>query len=324
MTARDDDELSSHVHRVAVLIAAGIAPVSAWRHVAEAARPADSALDAVVARLDAGDPVAGALGAVAAARGSAWRALAASWVVAAASGAPLAPALDAFAVALRDRAAAQRDIAVALASPRATARVVLVLPFVAVLLALLMGVDLVEAAAHPLGAASIVIGLALAGLARVWMRRLLRAAQPPPPTAGLDLELLAVAAAGGGSPESALRLVAEAMRAAGLDGRPASGGVEPRRSTADARTAGEPPDALDALDALVVLSRRSGAPLGALARAEAADERSRARSAAREAAERLGVRLMVPLGVCVLPSFMLLGVVPMIVGIVSSTAGVAS
>lgn len=321
MTARDDDELSSHVHRVAVLIAAGIAPVSAWRHVAEAARPADPVLDAVVERLDAGDPVARALTAVATERGSAWRALSAAWVVAAASGAPLAPALDAFAVAVRDRAAAQRDVAVALASPRATARVVLVLPLVAVLLALLMGVDLAAAAAHPLGAASIIIGLALAVLARVWMRRLLRAAQPPPPTAGLDLELLAVAAAGGGSPESARRLVAETMRAAGLDGGPSRGGVEPRRSRTDSRAAGEP---LDALEALVVLSRRSGAPLGALARAEAADERSRARSAAREAAERLGVRLMLPLGACVLPSFMLLGVVPMIVGIVSSTAGVAS
>lgn len=299
MTVDEGEGLASHVHRLSVLVGAGIAPVSAWRHVAEAASPPDAVLTALVARLDAGEPLGPALAAVAADRGAAWRSLAAAWAVAAASGAPLGPALAAFAGAVRDRAAAQRDIRVALAGPRATARVVLALPIVAVALGLLLGVDLVAAAAHPVGAASIALGLLLVLLARVWMRRLLCAAPPPPPAIGLDLDLLAVAAAGGGSPEAARRLVEGALDRAGL---------------------GEPEQAgLDALGVLVTLSRRAGAPLGALARAEAAEARARARSDAREAAERLGVRLMLPLGACVLPSFLLLGVVPMLVGIVSST-----
>lgn len=297
------DSLASHVHRLAVLVGAGIAPASAWRHVMAAARPADAALAALVDDLDAGAPLGLAIDRVARDRDDGWRALAAAWAVATSSGAPLAPALSAFADAVRDRAAAQRDIAVALAGPRATARIVLALPVVAIGLALLAGADILASLAHPIGIASIVAGLALGVLARAWMARMLRAAAPPPPTVGLDLDLLAVAAGGGGSPEAARATVLRALVDQGL---PAPSGSQ----AAD-----------DALSRLVALSRASGAPLGALARAEAAEARAAERARARRSAEELAVRLMLPLGVCVLPSFLLLGVVPMLVGLLSSTAG---
>lgn len=295
-TAAPAGDLARHVHRVAVLLAAGTAPVSAWRCVAEASAPADPRLQGIVAALDDGAAVAEALE-----RGSASgdrAALAAAWRVAAASGAPLAPALRAFAGALRDGAAAARDIEVALAAPRATARIVQLLPLVAVGLSLLTGADLAAALGHPLGVASAVLGLLLIVLARAWMRRLVRGALPPPTTTGLALDLLAVAAGGGGSPEAARRLVQRELERAGVD---------------------LGPEAAE-LDVLVALSRRSGAPLGELARAEAAEQRLLARDTARRTAERLGVRLMLPLGACVLPSFLLLGVVPMLVALLSSTA----
>lgn len=297
------DALASHVHRLAVLIGAGIAPTSAWRHVMAAARPPDAALTALVDDLDAGAPLGLAIDRAARERDDGWRALSAAWSVAASSGAPLAPALAAFAEAVRDRTAAQRDIAVALAGPRATARIVLALPVVAIVLGLLAGADIAASLAHPIGVASIVLGLALGVIARAWMARMLRAAAPPPPTVGLDLDLLAVAAGGGASPEAARATVLEALLDRGLPGP--SGGE-----------AGD-----DALSWLVALSRASGAPLGALARAEAAEARAAERARARRSAEELAVRLMLPLGVCVLPSFLLLGVVPMLVGLLSSTAG---
>ena len=297
------DALASHVHRLAVLVGAGIAPTSAWRHVMAAARPPDAALAALVDDLDGGAPLGRALDRVARDHDDGWGALAAAWSVATSSGAPLAPALAAFAEAVRDRAAAERDIAVALAGPRATARIVLALPVVAIGLALLAGADLAASLAHPIGVASVVSGLALVVLARAWMRRMLRAAAPPPPTVGLDLDLLAVAAGGGGSPEAARATVLRALVDQGL---PAPSGAQ----------AGD-----DALSRLVALSRASGAPLGALARAEAAEARAEERARARRSAEELAVRLMLPLGVCVLPSFLLLGIVPMLVGLLSSTAG---
>jgi tight adherence protein B len=130
------------------------------------------------------------------------------------------------------------------------------------------------------------------------MRRLLRAAEPRPSNEGLALDLLAVAALGGGAPETAATLVISELERAGLDA--------PQHR----------------LDSLVRLSRRAGAPLGELARTEAEEVRANERAEARVAAERLAVRLMLPLGACVLPSFLLLGVVPMLLGLLSSTAQV--
>lgn len=289
-------DLARHVHRVAVLVAAGSAPASAWRHTEHAARPADPRLTALVGELDAGLPVADAIGRVS--PSTDWAALAAAWRIAGMTGAPLAPALRAFAGAMRDRDAAARDIEVALAAPRATARIVQLLPLVAIALGLLTGADLLAAVQQPIGAASVVLGVLLVLLGRAWMRRLVRRAAPPPPTTGLALDLLAVAAGGGGSPDAARAVVLDELAAAGID---------PARDA-------------PLLGTLTELSRRSGAPLGELARAEAAEERRVARDEARTTAERLGVRLMLPLGACVLPSFLLLGVVPMLVALLSSTA----
>lgn len=311
--SREGAELAGHVHRLAVLIAAGLAPRTAWAHAATVAKtPLISSIAAHVDRgTDVGDAIESAVGsgehALSADDESAWRSLAAAWRVATISGSPLAPALRGFAETLRDREAARRDIRIALAGPQATARIVMLLPAVAVLLGLLMGVDLVATISTPYGAGAVAAGLVLIMVARRWMRRLVRAAAPPAPTVGLALDLLAVAAGGGGSPEAAAALVmAEVCQALpaptiGVDDTPSRDAAH--------------------LDTLVRLSRAAGAPLGELARAEAAETRNRARAESRESAERLAVRLMLPLGACILPAFLLLGVVPMLMGLLSSTAG---
>lgn len=321
-----DAALAAALQRIAVLIGAGLSPRTAWQHVGAAAD--HPTIAAVGQRIAAGvavpialagaggdeltDATAGGIAGAESGAGAdsgddaaAWRSTAAAWRTAEASGAPLAPALRAFAEALRDREAAHRDIRIALAGPRSTASIVLLLPGIALLLALLMGVDLLGALASPLGATALVAGGALVLIARRWMRRLLRAAEPPAPTTGLALDLLAVAAGGGGPPESAAALVARELRAA-----------HPQLADSGPLAAD-----LAALAVLARFSRQTGAPLGELARTEAAEQRARARAAARETAETLGVRLMLPLGACILPAFLLIGVVPMLIGLLSSTAG---
>jgi tight adherence protein B len=291
--------LAAALQRVAVLIGAGLAPRTAWAHVGEAAD--DPTIVAVARRVAAGAPIAAAVAELTTA--AAWRSTGAAWSIAEASGAPLAPALRAFADGLRDREAARRDIRIALAGPRSTASIVLLLPAVALLLALLMGVDLIGALVTPFGAASLIGGGLLVLLARRWTRILLRAAEPPAPTTGLALDLLGVAAGGGGPPERAAELVAAALRTA-----------HPEIADAGALEAD-----LEGIRALAAFSRRTGAPLGELARTEAAEQRARVRAVARETAETLGVRLMLPLGACILPAFLLIGVVPMLIGLLSST-----
>jgi len=65
-----------------------------------------------------------------------------------------------------------------------------------------------------------------------------------------------------------------------------------------------------------VRSADSGAPLSDALRRAAADLRLRRRAALLSRARVLGVRAVIPLGVCFLPAFVLLGVVPVVVSLV--------
>ncbi|NAZ88773.1 type II secretion system F family protein, partial [Kineococcus indalonis] len=62
----------------------------------------------------------------------------------------------------------------------------------------------------------------------------------------------------------------------------------------------------------LLLSARTGAPAASLLLSAAAQHRAERRRAAAEAAARLGSQLVLPLGLCTLPSFLLLGVVPVV------------
>lgn len=89
---------------------------------------------------------------------------------------------------------------------------------------------------------------------------------------------------------------------------------------ADAATAwADPGSALDdPARALMRLARRSAESGTALAQGAAdlaAESRSDAADAARATAERAGVLIAAPLGVCYLPAFLCLGIVPVVVGL---------
>jgi tight adherence protein B len=99
--------------------------------------------------------------------------LAACWQVSATTGAPLGALADRVTLALRDAETHRHDIAAQLAGPRATARLLAVLP----LLGILMGAGL---GMHPLsfltggppGLACLTAGVALDGLGVWWIRRM--------------------------------------------------------------------------------------------------------------------------------------------------------
>jgi hypothetical protein len=79
-----------------------------------------------------------------------------------------------------------------------------------------------------------------------------------------------------------------------------------------------PPPALASLAGAMVLAELSGAPAAAVVTRAAADARADARERVELAAARLGVRLVLPLGLAVLPGFVLLAVVPIVLGLASS------
>ncbi len=278
-------DAATSVQTLAVLLQAGAAPVIAWRHLAEADDPQARA---VVDRLDRGVPLLEAIEA----EGGAWIDLAAAWEIATTVGAPLAEVLRMIAETLRDSEAAADDVRIALAEPAGTARLLLWMPFAGVLLGFALGFDTIGVIfGNVLGAACVTVGLLLVAAAHLWTTRLLRRARPAPGTPGMHAELVAVALSGGASIDRAHQLVSQAS--------PSEAGDERVRSVLE-------------------LSRAAGVPAVELLRASAAQDRHAARVQGRLRAAKLSTRLLFPLGVCTLPAFLLLGVVPLLLSVLVS------
>lgn len=284
------DLLADTVHRLAILLGAGLDPLAAVRILGEsdpvlaAAARCGSPLEVPEACLAAAPPE----GAVR--RG--WAVVGACWSVATETGAPLAATLERTADTLRALADADRQVELALTGPLATARVVALLPAAGVALALLIGADPVAVVFGTVPgamAAALGVGAIVAGMR--WNRRLVAAARVADPLAGVGHELLALGLAGGAAPDAALARARTAASRCGLEVS-----FDPARASLDFAT-------------------RAGVPVSGLLRAEAARARRLALAEVLRRAALLGTRLLGPLALCFLPGFVLLGVVPLVIGI---------
>lgn len=306
--AAELESTASTVQRLAVLLAAGVAPASAWGYLAEPESAESrlpetaSTLNRVAVSISSGGPIAEAILLVVEGRtgvgATSWRGLAAAWFVATEAGAPLASTLNDLAATIRDLAQTGREVQVALAAPVATARMVLALPAVGVLFGMVLGYDTIGTLfTTPIGIACLGSGGLLMLAARAWNRRLVKASSSARETPGLALDLIAIAVSGGSSIERARAAVVAACQRAGLS------------LAADSRAA----------DNVLELSQRAGIPAARLLRAQAEEARRHARSEGARNAATLAVKLMLPLGLCILPAFMLLGVAPLLIAVISST-----
>ncbi|PZQ89623.1 MAG: pilus assembly protein TadB [Leifsonia xyli] len=292
--AAELDEAADAVHRLAILLAAGLEPLAALRLLDPAPAPILRA-----AACEGPLEVPAALAAEAEASVAvtrAWGYLAACWTVATEVGAPLAATLERAADTLRALADADRQTELALAGPLATARIVALLPLAGVGLSLLIGADPVGVVLGTVpGAISAVLGTLALLLGMRWNARLVAAARVSDPLAGIGHELLALAMAGGAAPDAALARVVSATERCGV-----AVGVEPARQT-------------------LAFAVRAGVPVAGLLRAEAGRARRIALAEALRRAALLGTRLLGPLALCFLPGFVLLGVVPLVIGILRGT-----
>ncbi len=133
------------------------------------------------------------------------------------------------------------------------------------------------------------------------------------------VDLLAAALRGGATPGAGVRMACGALpgpaadRLSGVTER-LELGVDPERVWA---SLADDPD-LAPLGRALARSHRTGA--GVVATIEQlADELGRsARAHVEERARAVGVRAALPLGLCLLPSFLLLGIVPLVVGMLSA------
>lgn len=233
--------------------------------------------------------------AMAHAAGPEWRVLAAAWQLAATSGAPLGPALARIGEALAGLHRLQERRGVIMAGPKATVVTVASLPPLALALGAALGFDPAPVLGTPVGAMLLLVGTLLLVCGVSWARMLQRQVEVGDHVSGLECELAWIVVRGGVDPGTAPRVVADAVDSVGAEWVPFT------RFLADAP-----------LRRTISAARQAGVPLAALLLEEAQAERAAAHARLEQEAEQLGIRVLIPLAVCVLPSFILVGVVPVV------------
>lgn len=249
------------------------------------------------------------------------------------AGAPLATSLERAAEHAEERIDALLGRQSALAAPRATGRILSLLPLLGLGLGVLMGSDPVGVLTGSiLGALTGLLGLGLAFVGRRWTAALVHRAEVesaasngaeqtsnmPPVDTALVLELLAAQLRAGLAPLAALGTLAEALNSRPLHTvcqrlQMGSGWGSAWPGSA-AGTFGELRDAL-------APAYTGGAPSTALLLSLADAHRLSERRAAERAAGKLSVALVVPLGLCSLPAFICLGIVPILISLLPTLTG---
>ena len=249
------------------------------------------------------------------------------------AGAPLATSLERAAEHAEERIDALLGRQSALAAPRATGRILSWLPLLGLGLGVLMGSDPVGVlTGSVLGALTGLLGLGLAFAGRRWTAALVHRAEVesaasngaeqtsnmPPVDTALVLELLAAQLRVGLAPLAALGTLAEALNSRALhtvcQRLQMGSGWGSAWSGSAAGTFGELRDAL-------APAYTGGAPSTALLLSLADAHRLSERRAAERAAGKLSVALVVPLGLCSLPAFICLGIVPILISLLPTLTG---
>lgn len=256
------------------------------------------------------------------------------------AGAPLATSLERAAEHAEERIDALLGRQSALAAPRATGRILSWLPLLGLGLGVLMGSDPVGVlTGSVLGALTGLLGLGLAFAGRRWTAALVHRAEvesmrtvnagseaeKPTSPAGaapvdtaLVLELLAAQLRAGLAPLAALGTLAEALNSRPLrtvcQRLQMGSGWGSAWSGSAAGTFSELRDAL-------APAYTGGAPSTALLLSLADAHRLSERRAAERAAGKLSVALVVPLGLCSLPAFICLGIVPILISLLPTLTG---
>ena len=256
------------------------------------------------------------------------------------AGAPLATSLERAAEHAEERIDALLGRQSALAAPRATGRILSWLPLLGLGLGVLMGSDPVGVlTGSVLGALTGLLGLGLAFAGRRWTAALVHRAEvesmrttnaeseaekptspadAAPVDTALVLELLAAQLRAGLAPLAALGTLAEALNSRPLHAvcqrLQMGSGWGSAWSGSAAGTFGELRDAL-------APAYTGGAPSTALLLSLADAHRLSERRAAERAAGKLSVALVVPLGLCSLPAFICLGIVPILISLLPTLTG---
>ena len=196
-------------------------------------------------------------------------------------GAPLVPTLTFLDEQLANEAQTQLEVKQAQAIPMATRRLLLWLPAGTVLMSQLVGLETLQGLTKPLGLVAAGLAIALILLGAKLSSRMLGRLQPPNSAARELLALQICLSSGMGLQQVRRQLPKLSERA----------------------------------ENLIALSQQSGAGLSTLLISEVAAQNQMLISESLTQAKKLSVSLLIPLAATTLPAFLLLTIVPMIIGI---------
>lgn len=189
-------------------------------------------------------------------------------------GGPIAPTLDRYATVLRGREKTLEELGVAAAGPRASARLVTSLPVLVLLGGAISGIPVLRTLTSSwLVAISLAIGLGLFWLGNLWTKKILASAEPTPGDPGFTSELLAIAISAGMPTRQAIELL------------------------------GAPEESVAFLE--------TGVAAASLLTDKADELRFQQSVNDRKRIQRASVKILWPLGVTVLPAFVLVAIVPL-------------
>ena len=196
-------------------------------------------------------------------------------------GAPLVPTLEFLAEQQAHQQRTRLEIAQAQAIPLATRKLLLWLPVGTVLMSQLAGLETLQGLMQPLGFVALVFAIGLLVLGAKLSSRMLKRLKPPDSSARELLSLQICLSSGMGLQSIRKRLPSLGAKA----------------------------------QELISMSQQTGASLSNLLVSEVAASNQLEVSEALTEAKKLSVALLIPLAATTLPAFLLLTIVPMIIGI---------
>lgn len=226
--------------------------------------------------------------------------LAEVWSYGLTTGASLSHLLTSTSEAMDEAAENARQAQLQLAGPQAATKLVMVLPVLALAGGMAAGYNPIPFLLfQPVGWMLVVAAGGLLWFAHRWSGRMVASSQRVQWASGMPAEALAMALRSG-------RSLPQAQAWA-------------TRIAQDYLSSEQRVIELKQCEEYVRLGTDTGVALAELLRVNAQMLRAQARADARIAVEKLSVKLMVPLGVCVLPAFIAVGVLPLVASIISST-----
>lgn len=278
------DDLASDCERAAALLSAGLPSTVAWTTVF------DEHMSSTRTNAQPGRTVTSVEYAL----------VKAAWAASVEIGAPLRTTMTMLAHTYRALAGIGREVDSAVAGPRLATRVMLTLPAISVVLAGGLGMNILHFFfANVFGTACLLTGALLTGAGWWWSRQLVSRIS----TDAVRREITAIVIVAGLRAGVGVKTTTDAL-------------------TRHLGTRASPDDAQQHLQKLETLSSTWGVPLADLLMSEVHQSRDTAVARLRKQCAELAERLLIPLGACVLPAFIALGVAPIVFELIT-TSGIA-